>query len=100
MKIAKKEKKIDYSSDAEARDKQIDQIWIILKTTTDAKIMMLGREMVAKDKARGEARHALLCDVEDRKEEDKLAFYDLQRRKWGRGTKENRKDLSERRHGN
>ena len=90
--MAKREEQIDYNSDAEARDKQIDEIWEILKTTTGARIMILGRKMVAKDKARGEARHTILCDVEDREEEDKLAFYDLQRREWGRGTKENLKD--------
>ena len=32
--IAKREKQIYYNSDAEARDKQIDEIWEILKTTT------------------------------------------------------------------
>ena len=90
-KLVKRKKKIEYSSDTKARDKQIDEIWEVLKTTTDAKIMILGRKMVANDEARGEARHALLCDVEDRMEEDKLALYDLQRRECGRGTKENLK---------
>ena len=84
--LATKKLKIEYSSDYDdARDKDIDKIWEILRTTTDAEIMILGRIM------EGELRHTLVCDVQDREEEDKLAFYDLQRREWGRGTKEDLK---------
>ena len=85
--IAKKIKEIVYSLDNDdARDKEIDEIWEILRTTKDAKIMILGRIM------EGGARHAIVCDLKNNKEEDnKLAFYDLQQWKRGRGTKEDLK---------
>ena len=85
--IAIKIKKTVYSLDSDdARDQEMDEIWAILRTTKDAKIMILGRIM------EDEARHTIVCDLENRTEEDRLTFYDLHRKEWGRGTKEDLKD--------
>ena len=64
-----------------SRNELIDKVWKIL-STTNAKVMILAR------KSKGTPGHAIVCDLEDKTEDNRLKFYDPQKEEKGIGNKE------------